>query len=280
MEIVPGPLWEDFVQELLHERGTVVLLGAVDSGKSTLAKYVIGRLVEEGVKAALVDCDIGQSTLGPPGTISRKRFAGVEDLGNTDPDRMYFVGGLNPAKKIPAVIDGSRKMVESARMSRSHAILVDTDGLIDGNIGKTLKQGQINAMKPDRIIAVEKSDELEHILSHYAKMRIRRLNPSRRVKVRSREARVNYRERKYREYFTRSLTHHLKAERLEFFYEGDHFHVKKSPPGKGTLLGLNEDGRTLAVGVLEELNKGIVTVKTPLRSIRRINRILVGDIVL
>ncbi len=63
MDIVPNLEWERLIEKLIKDKGTVLLLGATDSGKSTLAKYFIKRLVSENIRVSLVDSDVGQSSL-------------------------------------------------------------------------------------------------------------------------------------------------------------------------------------------------------------------------
>jgi len=75
MEIHPEPEWEELFRELRKLKGTALLLGATDSGKSTLVKYLARRLVAETVKVSVIDSDVGQSSLGLPGTISMKVFS-------------------------------------------------------------------------------------------------------------------------------------------------------------------------------------------------------------
>jgi len=76
----PEPEWEGLLRGLLTLKGTAIILGATDSGKSTLARYLIQGLITENVKVSLVDSDVGQSSLGLPGTISMKAFRSKKDI--------------------------------------------------------------------------------------------------------------------------------------------------------------------------------------------------------
>jgi polynucleotide 5'-hydroxyl-kinase GRC3/NOL9 len=69
MEIQAPKEWHDVLNVLEKEKGTVILLGTTDTGKSTLAKFLVTHLCKRGVKVAFVDADIGQSFLGPPTAI-------------------------------------------------------------------------------------------------------------------------------------------------------------------------------------------------------------------
>ena len=187
MEIIPGPEWKELTEELLKNRGTAIILGASDAGKSTLAKYLIKELLSRRVKVSLVDSDIGQSSLGLPGTISMKIFNKPEEMKIFKPDRIFFTGVFNPAKRVSAMIEGTRRMVDISKARGVKTILVDTTGLISGEIGVALKIGKIRALKPGQIIALQRYDELEQILSLIKGIRIHRLKVSGFAKKRSRE---------------------------------------------------------------------------------------------
>src|SRR4030043_1280111 len=100
MEILPELEWEGLLEKLKQQRGTAILIGATDSGKSTLTKYLVEKLIRENINVSVVDADIGQSTLGLPGTISMKVFSHEKDIEQYTFERMFFVGTTNPAKKI------------------------------------------------------------------------------------------------------------------------------------------------------------------------------------
>ena len=51
-------------------RGTLMVIGASDTGKSTLARHLFQELCRVGVRAAYLDGDVGQSTIGLPTTMT------------------------------------------------------------------------------------------------------------------------------------------------------------------------------------------------------------------
>jgi polynucleotide 5'-hydroxyl-kinase GRC3/NOL9 len=166
MEIVAQPEWNEIAKRLIEHKGTAILLGATDSGKSTLARYLVKELTSMGVKVTLVDSDIGQSLLGLPGTISMKTFDSEASGDNRDlmAEKMLFVGTFNPAYRISLMIEGTKRMVNLAKM-QSDIVLVDTTGLVSGEVGKALKTAKIEAIKPKHIIALQRQNELRPILS-------------------------------------------------------------------------------------------------------------------
>jgi polynucleotide 5'-hydroxyl-kinase GRC3/NOL9 len=69
MDIVAPKEWYGALEALSQEKGSVILLGTADAGKSTFSKFLVSQLCKRRLRVALVDADIGQSILGPPGTI-------------------------------------------------------------------------------------------------------------------------------------------------------------------------------------------------------------------
>ena len=79
MDISAPKEWFALLDVLTEEKGMTIVLGETDTGKTTLANFLIFNLCQRGSRVALVDADIGQSTLGPPATIGLAEF-------KSDPD--------------------------------------------------------------------------------------------------------------------------------------------------------------------------------------------------
>ena len=65
------------------------MLGATDSGKSTLVGWLARRLAKEGQAVGWLDGDLGQTTLGVPGSMTLALLDAPETLPR--PDRSFFV---------------------------------------------------------------------------------------------------------------------------------------------------------------------------------------------
>jgi polynucleotide 5'-hydroxyl-kinase GRC3/NOL9 len=277
MEITPEAQWEALLKKLLRRAGTIMLLGESDSGKSTLARYLMEQLLKRKLKVAFVDSDIGQSCLGLPGTISMRVFNTPRDLADFTPERLFFIGSLSPAYVIPMMIDGTRKMVDVSRAGGAEAVVVDTTGLVSGEVGRGLKTGKVRAIRPDHIVAIQRGEELEPLLTLIKGPKVLRLKASKHARKRSRLARIAYREGKFSAYLKGARTAALKEREAEFLFRGKPVELKEIEPG--SLVGLNRDGETAAVGVFLGLRDGKALIKTPLRTLKGINRVLIGEII-
>jgi len=281
MEISAPKEWYALLEVLKEEKGIAILLGAPDTGKSTLATFLIFNLCRQGVKVALVDADIGQSLLGPPTTIGFSIFKSDPNWELIlSPPELFFVGSTTPEGHFTIHLKGVKRMVDKATSHEVDVILVDTTGLVSGEGGKELKTRKIDLLSPRFVLALQKSDELEPILRHYKEdplLTIIRLPLSEQVRPRSMEERRAYRTDKFQEYFKHSVVQELAIE--EFQIEGEVL----DPNGEalpldwalkinGLLIGLKDSNdETRALGLIKNSvpEKKTVRISTPLREMER-----------
>jgi polynucleotide 5'-hydroxyl-kinase GRC3/NOL9 len=283
---ISGPKeWYALLDVLKEEKGIAILLGATDTGKSTLARFLLFNLCQQGLKVALVDADIGQSFLGPPATIGLSVF-------KSDPDwqlilsapEIFFVGSITPEGHFANHLKGVKRMVEKAPSYGAEVILVDTTGFVLGEGGKELKRRKIDLLSPRFILALQKSNELEPILDHYKEnpfLRILRLPLSEQIRSRSMEERRIYRTDKFQEYFKHSVIQELAIERLQLEGKvldpnGETLPLDWVLKINGLLIGLKDSNdETLALGLIKNsvAEKKIVRVSTPFREIERVKTI-------
>jgi polynucleotide 5'-hydroxyl-kinase GRC3/NOL9 len=277
MEIIALREWQEIVEELTAERGTTILVGSTDTGKSTFVKYLTGYLTKMNNSVSLVDADIGQSSLGLPGSVSFKTFHSPSDLNDFRWERFSFIGSASPSPVIPLLIKETRRFVTLGRTSAA-ITLVDTTGLVADELGRRLKIEKIRAIRPDRIIAIERDAELEHILELVEDIPVRRLKPSPMAKTRSSEARSRYRATKLSEYFKDTREFLFASRSVEFFRHGTAVSHEDARIPKGTVIGLNREDETMGLGIVTESDPDSITLKTPLPSLRGIRRIIFGSI--
>ena len=60
-------MWKEIVNKILTEKfRTILLLGDIDTGKSSLATFIVNSALKKGHKPAVIDADMGQGDLAPP----------------------------------------------------------------------------------------------------------------------------------------------------------------------------------------------------------------------
>lgn len=263
---------------LISKRGVALIMGETDSGKSSLVRYLAERIIAAGLTVSLVDSDIGQSSLGLPGCICMKGFRDDKDFERSRFERTSFLGTANPAKVIPLIIETSGRMVDLSRKT-SDITIVDTTGLVHGRLGRVLKGGKIKRIRPDHIIAICRGHELEHILGSLEGSNIFRIRKAADVRPRSRAARGRYRHGRLQDYFVHvELFRHVVSEKdVGFFYLARPFRPESHLP-QGTIAGLNRFKDTIGLGIVLLHHPESVTLASPIKSVKRINRLMLGDI--
>ncbi len=291
MEISASNEWYNIVEDLKKEKGIALIIGATDTGKSTLAKFLITKLCEQGLRVSLVDADIGQSFLGPPTTIGFLTFESPINWESIKSADIFFVGSTSPENHFNVHLTGVKRMVDKAVSRRSEIILIDTTGYISGEGGKELKRRKIDLISPKYIISIERKDELDGILGLYKdnpNYLIYRISPSEKVKIRSMEERRRYRAKLFQDYFYNSSIQEIDTNKLDIegkvlSSKGFSIPISWALQTEGLLIGLKDnDDETIGLAIIKECfeDKGILKILTPIKKIIGVKKIQLGSIIL
>jgi polynucleotide 5'-hydroxyl-kinase GRC3/NOL9 len=216
VEILPG--WVRAAETVLARRGVVAVLGASDTGKTTFCRILVehGRATER--TAGLVDGDIGQSSIGPPGIVGLAVFPpNHPSTPHPSPLTMDCVGSTSPPGHYLPHIRGTQNLVAIAMLRGAEIVVVDTTGMISGGMAASLKRRKLQAIGARYVLALQREGELESILYLIAAqpdLKIHRLPVLSKVLRRSHKARRAYREGRFQEYFASAAPHVLQWEGL------------------------------------------------------------------
>ena len=274
----------DWLKIDLHQlRGTVMVIGAPDTGKSTFAQFIIRYLLKnDNKRIAFLDGDPGQTSLGVSTTISVVLSARIIKDEVIEPENVkrYFIGSNSPQGHMLSTLVGGCKLLKAAEENGIELVIYDTSGLIGPEQGgMALKSAKIDLYQPSMIFAIQSGDnELEPLLHPYRqskRIRIIDLSPSLAIQKKDQECRRLNRSCSYRKYFECSqyLTFNMKQ-----------FPIFPFPRFSLNRLIAFENGHGFAdsLGVISDLDRerSQFTVFTPLHSARDINAIRIGDIFL
>jgi polynucleotide 5'-kinase involved in rRNA processing len=146
------------------EPGVTMLIGGLDTGKTTVAMDAVRHALAAGHRPVLVDADIGISTVGPPACVGLKVFESDSDLENaTEPDALHFVGAITSSRLVLQQVVATAVMVERAR-HLGEVIIVDTTAIASGVSGETLKYHKAELCRPDLVIALQRGEEMEPVV--------------------------------------------------------------------------------------------------------------------
>jgi polynucleotide 5'-kinase involved in rRNA processing len=200
--------YQQALDRLLDSPGVVMLVGDIDTGKTSFGIELARRASERGIQAAFVDADIVQSTVGPPTTVGMKLCSGLTDFSRESlrvADSLGFVGSLVPKGHLLPLVTTTAKLVDRAREAGCRLIVVDTTSLVSGIYGQTLKFFKMDLVRPDWVVGLERGGELEPVLGI-----AQRFTPGEVIEVevipeavmRTVDERISFREEQFAAYFT------------------------------------------------------------------------------
>ncbi len=269
-------------------KGRFLLLGAADTGKTTLLNALANRLAQRH-PVALVDADVGQSHIGPPATVGwtvvdRPCSPAALDWETITPGGaggtggIAFVGDITPVGHLLQLTAAMALCVERAARA-ADVVLIDTPGLVTGGAACTLWWTVQRLLRPNWILAVQRENELGEVL--------RGLQPDGSVieliaappqlRRKSSEVRQEHRRKLFETYFQNAAAHSLDLEALAV--RTTHGMTPENTIGR--LVGLADvTGQDIAIGVIEhwrqEKAKG--TIRAPKLDVRRVRCLTVGDV--
>ncbi len=155
------------VEKVARSSGVVVLLGGLDSGKTTLGLAIAQSGLRLGRSVAYLDADLGQKTVGPPTVVGLKflrQDADLEAEALARPDAMYFVGATSPQGQLLPLVVGAGRLLARAFDDGADLVVVDTSGMVSGVYGQILKYHKIEQLQPDVVVGLQRGNELDPIL--------------------------------------------------------------------------------------------------------------------
>ena len=203
---------EQAFERLLESPGVTMLLGGIDTGKTTFGIELIRRAIASDIPAALVDADIVLSTVGPPTTIGLKYFSRDSDLSRESlrqSDSLGFVGSIVPKGHLLPLTTNTAKLVSVARKAGARLIVVDTTSLVSGIYGQSLKFFKMDLIQPEFVVAFERGAELElvaGIAQRFTTAELITLEVPSDLMSRTVEERMTFREEQFAAYFATGVS--------------------------------------------------------------------------
>ncbi len=155
------------VERAVRDHRTVLLVGGLDSGKSTLAHTMLRAALEAGRSTAFLDGDVGQKSVGPPATVGLKHLRTSEDLEPARmavPDALGFVGSTSPQGHLLPLVTSLARLHTRAKEEGAEFVVVDTSGMVSGIYGQLVKYHKVEMLQPDLVVGLQRGGELEPLL--------------------------------------------------------------------------------------------------------------------
>lgn len=151
-------IWEEASKSIIDSKGVAVVLGPVDSGKTSFSLLVANMAIEQGLRPAIVDADVGQGDLAPPGFIAMKILTTpLLWLREAKGDVMRLVGSITPthAFAMSRLVVAIRDLVDIAMQKRATPIVVNTDGWTTGYLAIDTKLSIIKTVHADHVAVLD-----------------------------------------------------------------------------------------------------------------------------
>lgn len=290
--------WREGVNEIVSSRKhkIILVLGGVDCGKTSFCTYLVNLALKSRQTVALIDGDLGQSDIGPPGTVSlsllRQPFI---DPFRLTPKSLVFIGVTSPSGKVGAVLNALETLKEEALESGADLVIINTDGWVEGDGAVSYKVCLVEAIVPDAVVAIQGGSELVPMLDSLPKAKVLVVDSPGNAKKRDRETRKLLRESAYNKHLREAKVRSFSSSWLEI--EGDlrldssketGNAEDKSSEGaiglshedaEGRLVALEDAyGKVLGIGTICSADhwKGSLRIRTPVEG--AVSKIRVGMI--
>ena len=196
--------WEDAANTILELKNlpaTVMIVGGIDSGKTSFSAYLANKALKMKKSVAIIDADLGQSDVGPPSTIGSCRITKpIRDPFEISAENVCFIGVTSPGGLVPKVIDGIAKVKEKVMKRGASLLIVNTDGWIDGEDAIRYKVALAKQIQPDMVVAIQEKNELTFLLGALIETQNLAIESSPAVRKRDQEERRLLRELAYKKY--------------------------------------------------------------------------------
>ncbi len=274
--------WNKPVESILgmQKKPVVVLvLGKIDSGKSSYCTYLVNKLVDGKRRVAVLDGDLGQSDIGSSGTVSYATTSKpVAELYDLKLENSFFVGVTSPMMAIVKTTEGLAALKAEILRRPVDFVVVNTDGWVEGDIAVQYKTALVTELKPDVIVGVQAGEELRELIANVGQP-VFTVELSSALSQRTAERRKSLREMTYARYLKDAKLQNYPISQVTI--EPQWGLPKNQAPEKGVLVGLYGSGtKFLGIGVLREINQLRRALKVQTAVSAKPSRIVVGKVCL
>ncbi len=267
--------WENAFKEAVSQKRpvTVVVIGGVDSGKTSFCVYLINRALRNVCKPAVIDSDLGQSDIGPPSTIGFSRVTKpIKDLFEMEVENGLFVGVTSPSLAVNKVVEGLTAIKNRVLQTDVDFLIVNTDGWVEGEEAVQYKVQLVERVAPDVVVGMQRTNELAPLLTLLKeKKRVIAIESPQVIRKRNREKRKTLRELGYKKYLREAKVRLFPLNQIrveEVLSEiGDRLATEQMEGiEEGLLVALQDaDGGFLGIGVFcgVDTRRGSMRIYTP-----------------
>ena len=183
--------WDVLANQIAKEKKKgklykVLVLGEVDTGKTFFSTYLANRLL---------------SKIGCPGCFGMLVLKKPEVfLADLEPTHQYLIGAHSSGLHFVPALTGLMHMLYKAEKD-ADALIIDTTGWVQFDGGRAIKKAKLDMVNPDKVVLMQRGNELEHLIKHLPPEKVVRLPVSKKASPTSQMDRKELRELVSRRYF-------------------------------------------------------------------------------
>lgn len=156
-------IYEGLAREVSRTQVSM-LMGGVDTGKTTLGILAARMALAVGRSVAFVDADVGNTTVGPPACVGLKIMTSLDDLEHlATPDHLHFVGTITPTRLVLQQVVATAALTDLAKQ-QADLVIIDTTAVVSGVAGETLKYHKTELCRPDKVVVLQRGGEMEPVV--------------------------------------------------------------------------------------------------------------------
>ncbi len=244
--------WHNLIHSI-SKGDRVMVVGPVDSGKTSFCMALINEKKKEGIKnIAYFDFDPGQQNIFIPScvsaTLGRKNF-------------YFFVGKLSPNGAEHMMILALLSLTKRVSPYRPSISLLDTSGYVNGDRALLLKLAKAYIFKPTKIVIIDIGGDMSRFekLFSFLCRKIYVIEPSDKARKISQEERSEIRRKRFEEYFSKAHDILIDSSNvIELFYP-----QMPETSNLTKLIGFFRENITLCVGIVRGIDMGKLLVSVP-----------------
>ncbi|MGD2066081.1 MAG: Clp1/GlmU family protein [Candidatus Bathyarchaeota archaeon] len=202
-EVTVPSSWETAAKEILslNKPVTVMVVGGIDSGKTSFCTFLVNEAVMNNWKTCVVDADLGQSDVGPPSTVGFTFVTEpVKDLFDIDAVGAVFVGCTSPSGALNKLVEALTQLKSSLIEEGVELLVINTDGWVEGEEASAYKVRLTEEVAPTAVVGMQRGNELTPILDALDEVKVFAVDSPQLIQPRSREKRKILRELSYKKY--------------------------------------------------------------------------------
>jgi polynucleotide 5'-hydroxyl-kinase GRC3/NOL9 len=152
-------IWQEIIQNIFADRvlRMILIVGKTDSGKSSLATYIVNKALKLAFKPLLIDADLGQGDLAPPNAIGGAVIERqITDIRDVKAQFFQFIGSTSPVGFEQIILKSVKKILLKIR-NLGDICIINTDGyFLDKGVTYKLRLAQ--ELRPDLVVCLGLGD--------------------------------------------------------------------------------------------------------------------------